>query len=137
MACAGSPVMSSPAKRTLPTVGFTTPVMRWNSVVLPAPLGPMTARISPLDDLHVDVVDGDEGAVALRQAVEVDQGSADARSTALSACLVPASAMQAALRLAAASPRLNHPVARPQMPSGANRTKPMKTRPKNSAQASV
>src|ERR1700720_3534779 len=43
----GSPVTVSPAKRTLPWLGFNVPVIRLNKVDLPAPLGPMTARTSP------------------------------------------------------------------------------------------
>src|SRR5215469_7321928 len=42
-----SPVRISPAKRTLPCVGLSTPVIRLNSVDFPAPFGPMTARTSP------------------------------------------------------------------------------------------
>src|SRR5712671_6529614 len=45
--CTGSPVMFSPAKMTSPASGFSTLVIRLNSVDLPAPFGPMTARISP------------------------------------------------------------------------------------------
>ena len=39
--------MSSPKKRTRPAVGGKSPVMALNSVVLPAPLAPSTARRSP------------------------------------------------------------------------------------------
>src|SRR5215470_15480488 len=46
-ACTGSPVMFSPAKITSPAVGFSTLVIRLNTVDLPAPFGPMTARILP------------------------------------------------------------------------------------------
>src|SRR6516164_1017313 len=42
-----SPAMSSPAKLTLPWLGFSIPVMRLNKVDLPAPFGPITARTSP------------------------------------------------------------------------------------------
>ena len=42
-----SPVMSRPANRTLPPLGAASPFSRLNSVVLPAPLGPMMPRISP------------------------------------------------------------------------------------------
>src|SRR5712671_4341808 len=41
------PVTFSAAKWTLPWVGFRTPVIRLNSVDLPAPFGPITARTSP------------------------------------------------------------------------------------------
>src|SRR5215472_5333686 len=43
--CTGSPVIFSPAKMTSPAVGFSTLVIRLNTVDLPAPFGPMTARI--------------------------------------------------------------------------------------------
>src|SRR6478672_3470980 len=45
--CTGIPVTSSPAKITCPALGLSTLVIRLNTVDLPAPLGPMTARISP------------------------------------------------------------------------------------------
>ena len=40
-------VTSSPKKRTRPAVGGKSPVIALNSVVLPAPLAPMSARRSP------------------------------------------------------------------------------------------
>src|SRR5687767_1963215 len=43
----GSPVISSPANLTRPACGLRTLVMRLNTVDLPAPFGPITARISP------------------------------------------------------------------------------------------
>src|ERR1700683_4935014 len=42
----GSPVISSPSNRTPPLVGRSTPVRQLKNVLLPAPLGPMIARIS-------------------------------------------------------------------------------------------
>src|SRR5258705_7278795 len=50
-ACTGSPVMLSPAKTTSPAVGFSTLVIRLNTVDLPAPFGPITARILPASRL--------------------------------------------------------------------------------------
>ena len=47
MRCGGSPVMSSPSKMIRPVVGRITPVMQLKNVDLPAPFGPMMARISP------------------------------------------------------------------------------------------
>ena len=38
---------AAPSKRMSPASGLNTPAMRLNSVVLPAPFGPMTAKISP------------------------------------------------------------------------------------------
>src|SRR5688572_4988543 len=45
--CAGRRVMSSPAKRTLPASGSRLPASWLMKVVLPAPLGPITACVSP------------------------------------------------------------------------------------------
>src|SRR6516162_8420856 len=42
-----TPVTSRPSTNTLPAVGRRWPVIRLNSVDLPAPLGPITAAISP------------------------------------------------------------------------------------------
>src|SRR5690242_1455070 len=42
-----TPVMSRPSTTTRPAVGCRWPVMRLNSVDLPAPFGPITAAISP------------------------------------------------------------------------------------------
>src|SRR5262245_12193788 len=47
MRCGGSPVMSSPSKTMRPDEGGMTPVRQLKNVDLPAPLGPMIARISP------------------------------------------------------------------------------------------
>src|SRR4051794_38609129 len=41
------PVMSSPSNRMGPEEGRTTPVRQLKNVLLPAPFGPITARISP------------------------------------------------------------------------------------------
>ena len=45
--CGGSPAMSSPSNRMRPLVGRSTPVRQLKKVLLPAPFGPMMARISP------------------------------------------------------------------------------------------
>src|SRR5947207_5549363 len=45
--CTGRPVIFSPAKNTSPAWGLSTLVMRLNTVDLPAPFGPITARVSP------------------------------------------------------------------------------------------
>ena len=47
MRCGGSPVTSTPSIRRRPPDGAVCPPMRLNSVVLPAPFGPMMARRSP------------------------------------------------------------------------------------------
>src|ERR1700738_580432 len=46
--CTGSAVMSRPSNTMVPTVGRKKPLIKLNKVVLPAPLGPMIARSSPL-----------------------------------------------------------------------------------------
>jgi len=43
----GWPVMSLPLSRMRPEVGRSTPVTQLKNVLLPAPFGPITARISP------------------------------------------------------------------------------------------
>ena len=45
MRCGGAPVMSRPSSRTVPLSGCRWPVIRLNSVDLPAPFGPITAAI--------------------------------------------------------------------------------------------
>src|SRR5258706_13517583 len=47
MRSGGSPVISSPPNTMRPEVGRSTPVRQLKKVLLPAPLGPMIARISP------------------------------------------------------------------------------------------
>src|SRR4029077_9158268 len=44
---AGNFVISSPLSQTLPLDGFSTPVKRLTSVLLPAPLGPISACRAP------------------------------------------------------------------------------------------
>ena len=43
----GRPVMFSPLRMMRPAVGRMTPVRQLKNVLLPAPFGPMIARISP------------------------------------------------------------------------------------------
>src|SRR5215831_5627387 len=47
MRCGGAPVMSLPSSSTCPASGRRCPVRRLKKVDLPAPLGPITAAISP------------------------------------------------------------------------------------------
>ena len=49
--------MSSPSKMIVPDVGAMRPQIRLTKVVLPAPFGPMMARISPGRSVEVDVLD--------------------------------------------------------------------------------
>ena len=57
MRLGGRPVMSSPLNTMRPAVGRSTPVRQLKNVLLPAPFGPMMARISPRCDLEVDAVE--------------------------------------------------------------------------------
>ena len=50
------------------------PVIRLNSVVLPAPFGPITLTISPLAHLEVEVADGPQAAEGLRDAASSSSG---------------------------------------------------------------
>src|SRR5437016_2807352 len=47
VASAVSPSIRSPANRIVPSSGGSAPAMMLNNVVLPAPLGPITAKIAP------------------------------------------------------------------------------------------
>ena len=47
ISCGGRPVSSRPRKRTLPASGVTKPDTRSNSVVLPAPFGPIRPVMLP------------------------------------------------------------------------------------------
>ena len=57
--------MRSPLNSTSPEVGLRNDEISLNSVDLPAPLGPMTDRISPVLDAEADVVDRGQAAEAL------------------------------------------------------------------------
>ena len=53
VSCGGTPVMSRPSSSTRPLSGRRCPVIRLNSVDLPAPFGPITAaicRVSTVSD---------------------------------------------------------------------------------------
>ena len=64
------PVMFSPPKKTLPAVGVLKPEMILNSVVLPAPFGPMIAVMPRARHVERDVFEGDEAAEPPRDVVE-------------------------------------------------------------------
>ena len=85
------PSMRSPAKVIVPSSGANTPAIMLNSVVLPAPFGPITAKIAALRHLEADAVDRDQAAEALADAVDrqaarslfrAPSGRAAARATA-------------------------------------------------------
>src|SRR3954447_23172859 len=51
--CGAMPVMSRPSSVTRPVSGCRCPVIRLNSVDLPAPFGPITAAICPVSTLRL------------------------------------------------------------------------------------
>ena len=69
------PVISSPLNRMRPEVGASTPVRQLKNVLLPAPFGPIIARISSAVDLEIDVVDRGEAAKAARQPFRAQHGA--------------------------------------------------------------
>ena len=72
--------MSSPKKRIVPEVGGKSPVMQLNSVVLPAPFEPSTARRSPGRMRQRDIVQRHERAEHPRHAAQLERvASADGR----------------------------------------------------------
>ena len=66
------PAGSAPSTSTLPPLAWRKPSRISTVVVLPAPLGPRKAKISPRRDLQVDPADGLVVAVALVQAADRD-----------------------------------------------------------------
>ena len=67
--------MSWPPTVTLPALGLAMPQMMLISVVLPAPLGPSSAKISPRLNFKVDAVQRLEaGAVGLGEIGDGDDG---------------------------------------------------------------
>ena len=64
----GVRVMSRPNSLIEPLSGASSPVIRLNSVVLPAPLGPMISRRSPGLDRKVDIARDAQAAERFAQA---------------------------------------------------------------------
>ena len=56
-----------------PASGAIAPAIMLNSVVLPAPFGPITAKISPSGTVEAHAVDGDQAAEAFADGVERKQ----------------------------------------------------------------
>ena len=106
---AGSrPVMSSPSKTMRPEVGAKNPLIRLKNVVLPAPLGPITARNSPASTVIDTLLTATRLPKCLRDVLDLQQ------------------AHDAALR------RIM-----PSTPRGKNSTTSTKNRPMNDIQFSV
>ena len=68
------PVMSSPLRLTVPEDGFSAPVMRLISVVLPAPFGPISARRAPRSKREIDVARDMQRAKAAVEACDLERG---------------------------------------------------------------
>ena len=72
MRCGGSPVISRPSMRKRPLVGCVWPAITLNSVVLPAPFGPIMARRSPGGDAKADILQRLEAVERFREAGDRD-----------------------------------------------------------------
>ena len=72
-----SPSMRLPAKMIEPWSGGSTPAMMLNKVVLPAPFGPMTAKIAPCATLKAYIVDREQAAKALADPIDVEERGHD------------------------------------------------------------
>ena len=68
--------ISRPSKRMLPASGAISPASWLTSVVLPAPLGPMTACTSPGTTVEVDAIGGGEAAEPLHEAGDLEEAHA-------------------------------------------------------------
>ena len=86
---AGILVTSRPSNRTRPLVGSIRPQIIPTSVVLPAPLGPMTARISPLFDTDGDVLDRAQTAEASPESDRLEERRGHGSHGAIFARTVP------------------------------------------------
>ena len=71
---AGSAPIGRPSKRTASAALRMTPAMERRSVVLPAPLAPMIATVSPALERDVDAEQRLEVAVEGRQAPGLEEG---------------------------------------------------------------
>src|SRR5215475_1515462 len=110
--------MSSPKKRIVPDDGGKSPVTQLNSVVLPAPLEPSTARRSPGRTVMVTSVSAASAPnirVTPRNSSAAAEPKADSRSATLS--MTASSARPRVRGAAAAAPALieaDHTVGRPE-----------------------
>ena len=112
--CWGRPFSSRPLKSSVPDVGVSAPESRLKKVLLPAPLGPMTAVSCPRRKGRGDAFERDEGAEGRADVLGVEQR----RSW----------------------PRLSDPSVSssvPQRPLGRNSTNRTKTAPTKSCQCGV
>src|SRR5260370_6052367 len=114
----GKLVTSSPKKRMVPEEGGKSPVMQLNSVVLPAPLEPSTARRSPARTVMVTSIkaaSAPNSRVTPRSSSAAPAPTAERRCATLSMAAPSAGAVGwPALALAPALPPADHPVRRPE-----------------------
>src|SRR6185312_7385215 len=106
--------MSSPKKRIVPEEGGKSPVMQLNSVVLPAPLEPSTARRSPGRTVMVTSVSAasaPNSRVTPRSSSAAPAATAEKRGAALSTAMASASRCRFA---PPALPQPDHAVRRPE-----------------------
>ena len=64
-ASGASPAMGSPASAIEPSSGACAPAIRLNSVVLPAPFGPIRAKMAALGHVEADAIHREQAAEAL------------------------------------------------------------------------
>ena len=64
--------MGSPSMRIVPASGSTKPAIARSSVVFPLPLGPSSAKSSPLLDAQVDIVERQRLAEAPGHSLDLD-----------------------------------------------------------------
>ena len=83
-----------------PLVGAASPVIKLNKVVLPAPLGPMTAKCFAAGDGDVDVVYGFERTVMLGHRLKLEKGRHEQLSCTISAATAALFGAAAVLRFA-------------------------------------
>src|SRR6266568_1422943 len=110
--------MSSPKKRMVPEEGGKSPVTQLNSVVLPAPLEPSTARRSPGRTVMVTSVNAasaPNSRVTPRSSSAAPAPTAEKRGAALSMAVASARAFVDGRHVAAPSlPEPDHAIRRPE-----------------------
>src|ERR1700744_2188573 len=110
--------MSSPKKRIVPEEGGKSPVTQLNSVVLPAPLEPSTARRSPgrtVMGTSVRAASAPNSRVTPRSSSAAPEPTAEKRCSALAMALTSAGAALAVRRTAAPLlPEADHAIRRPE-----------------------
>src|SRR5215470_17511334 len=115
--CGGKWVMSSPKKRMVPEVGRKSPVTQLNSVVLPAPLEPSTARRSPGRTVMVTSISAASAPnirVTPRSSSAAVEPNAERRSATLSMAASAQSCLRGPVAAAPAFIETDHAIGRPE-----------------------